>query len=163
MLAAAAVLTFLLIPKAFEPGEEILKYPSALATKETPVYFPLDVRASDGNRKKEAFRVYNKRNFREAERLFGDIENPDAETIFFRGVTRYVLHLDDSAMADLEKSRSYPQWRRDSSWYLANLHLRAGRISEALQELDKIAENPGSYSREAQLLRSRIKSRAGLK
>jgi len=164
LLVAAAALIILLIPLSrpiWKQEPNSLQSLEQLATRELFPYFPLEVRAVDGQAKQAAFLAYREKRLEKAETLFNQIPQLDPEIYFFRGVTRYLLEKNELALADLEKSSNYPQWQQASSWYLANLYLRTGRRSKALKELERIKTQSGHFSSDARRLIETINNISG--
>ena len=84
-----------------------------------------------------------------------------AEPVFYLGVTRLFLNRDAAALESLRKARAYADatLRDDSSWYLAIASERAGKVPDALHELEILCGRAGEYQEKACAAAAQLKAR----
>lgn len=166
-LAAAAVLTSMLIPIALEfSGTPPVKVEDEFSDPGPYPYFPLELRSqgppsndSSKERVEEAFAAYLAGDFRKANSILKAIveKQNSPELIFYLGVTHYLLGNTELAQGCFRENFRHPRWKDASKWYVANLLLKRGENSAAIQLLQELQSEEGEFSDESSEILRRLK------
>ena len=163
-LLAAGILVAFLIPFLYLQmrGRVALE---ELATNDVyPAPFALVTRngatpSSLEDQRRKADQAYSRGDYKAAHDLFAPLP-PDAETLFYLGVSEYFLGRYQQAAASLERAADLdPHWRGPALWYQASAYLRLNRAQEARESLMKLTDRQDEYAEKARALLAKLDSR----
>lgn len=159
-LLAAGILVAILAPLIYLelPGTGI----GNLATQERyPAGFPLITRggvelSALEQVRREAYETYRRGDYDRSCALL-KLLPPDAETLFYLGVSQYFSAEPGQALGNLEKAAELDRkWSQPARWYRASAYLKIGQKAKAQELLRELVKAGGEYKEKAEELLGKL-------